>query len=90
MDGEPHGHDLSVGLWVLAGIIVFLMVEKFVRIVNKGRGHTHSHNSDKSQKTLLIAKKDKKSDNEDSDTEIESDNELTDQRKDKTKEPGIH
>ncbi|XP_013786533.1 protein catecholamines up-like [Limulus polyphemus] len=41
LGSETHSHDLSVGLWVLAGIVAFLMVEKFVRIV-KG-GHTHSH-----------------------------------------------
>lgn len=41
---EAHDHDGSmiVGLWVLAGIVAFLMVEKFVRYV-KGGGHSHSH-----------------------------------------------
>ncbi|XP_054157941.1 protein catecholamines up-like [Oppia nitens] len=68
LDGESHSHDMSVGLWVLAGIIVFLMVEKFVRIVNKGRGgHSHSHGSHSSEK------KTKKSDESNSETEIESD-----------------
>jgi zinc transporter 7 len=32
---------MSVGLWVLAGIIAFLVVEKFVRIVKGGHGHSH-------------------------------------------------
>lgn len=42
-EGESHGpHDMSVGLWVLTGIIAFLVVEKLVRIV-KGPGHGHSH-----------------------------------------------
>lgn len=41
-DSEIHGHDLSVGLGVLGGIVVFLMVEKFVRIVKGGHGHSHS------------------------------------------------
>ena len=40
-DGS-HTHDLSVGLWVLGGIVAFLMVEKFVRYV-KGGSHGHSH-----------------------------------------------
>ena len=44
-DHEHHAHDhtqdMIVGLWVLAGIVVFLMVEKFVRLA-KG-GHHHSH-----------------------------------------------
>ncbi|XP_071514050.1 zinc transporter Slc39a7-like [Panulirus ornatus] len=36
-----HGHDMSIGLAVLGGIIAFLVVEKFVRIF-KG-SHSHSH-----------------------------------------------
>ena len=38
---HDHTQDMMVGLWVLAGIVVFLMVEKFVRLA-KG-GHHHSH-----------------------------------------------
>ncbi|XP_058453800.1 protein catecholamines up-like [Malaya genurostris] len=45
---EGHGHDMRVGLWVLAGIIVFLAVEKAVRLMKKdaggAHGHSHSHN----------------------------------------------
>ena len=40
-DAHDHTQDMLVGLWVLAGIVVFLMVEKFVRLA-KG-GHQHSH-----------------------------------------------
>ncbi|KAG8192329.1 hypothetical protein JTE90_002149 [Oedothorax gibbosus] len=40
-----HGHDLSVGLGVLGGIVVFLMVEKFVRIVKGDHGHSHGRPS---------------------------------------------
>lgn len=40
--GEEHGHDMSVGLWVLSGIVAFLVVEKSVRIL-KGSSHSHSH-----------------------------------------------
>lgn len=36
-----HGHDMSVGLWVLGGILSFLVVEKFVRLVKGGHGHSH-------------------------------------------------
>lgn len=38
---HDHTQDMLVGLWVLGGIVVFLMVEKFVRLA-KG-GHQHSH-----------------------------------------------
>src|SRR5665811_684309 len=37
-----HAHDLSVGLWVLIGIITFLLVEKLIRIMKGGHGHSHS------------------------------------------------
>lgn len=37
-----HGHDMVVGFWVLFGIIAFLMVEKFVRLVKGGHSHSHS------------------------------------------------
>ena len=41
--GEGGAHDISVGLWTLAGILAFLCVEKFVRIVKGGHGHSHGH-----------------------------------------------
>lgn len=53
-----HGHDLRVGLGVLAGIVVFLMVEKFVRIV-KG-GHSHSHHSLEDKVSVQAADSDDK------------------------------
>ena len=43
-DGEhhhDHSSEMAVGLWVLAGLIAFLMVEKFVRLVKGGHGHSH-------------------------------------------------
>lgn len=46
-DNEPHSHDLTVGLWVLGGIIAFLAVEKFVRIVKGDHSHSHSHSAPK-------------------------------------------
>lgn len=56
-DGHGHGHahslqDLSIGISVLSGIVLFLFVEKVVRYVEEhskggahspGHGHTHSH-----------------------------------------------
>ncbi|KAG9333687.1 hypothetical protein JZ751_010677 [Albula glossodonta] len=41
--GGAHGHMMSVGLWVLGGIVAFLVVEKFVRLLKGGHGHAHSH-----------------------------------------------
>ncbi|KAG1925558.1 zinc transporter SLC39A7 [Pimephales promelas] len=45
--GDAHGHMMSVGLWVLGGIVAFLVVEKFVRLL-KG-GHSHSHAAPKAK-----------------------------------------
>uniref|UniRef100_A0A8B9ELB7 Zinc transporter SLC39A7 n=1 Tax=Anser cygnoides TaxID=8845 RepID=A0A8B9ELB7_ANSCY len=41
--GQEHDRMLAVGMWVLAGIVAFLVVEKFVRHVKGGHGHGHSH-----------------------------------------------
>lgn len=41
--GPEHQHMMSVGLWVLSGIVAFLVVEKFVRHVKGGHGHGHGH-----------------------------------------------
>ena len=38
---HDHSSEMIVGLWVLAGLIAFLMVEKFVRLVKGGHGHSH-------------------------------------------------
>lgn len=59
---EGHGHDMRVGLWVLAGIIVFLAVEKGVRLIkNEAGGHGHSHGgAAKKEKTSPPASPSKK------------------------------
>ncbi|XP_038995206.1 IAA-alanine resistance protein 1-like isoform X2 [Hibiscus syriacus] len=61
--GHDHTHahslkDLSVGLSVLAGIVLFLLVEKLVRYVEENSGgasgwsHGHHHHHHKSNKKL--------------------------------------
>ncbi|XP_026876213.1 zinc transporter Slc39a7 [Electrophorus electricus] len=45
--GVAHSHMMSVGLWVLGGIVVFLVVEKLVRLL-KG-GHSHSHTAQRAK-----------------------------------------
>lgn len=40
---DSHSHDMGVGLWVLSGIVAFLIVEKFVRFVKGEHGHSHGH-----------------------------------------------
>ncbi|XP_058028382.1 LOW QUALITY PROTEIN: zinc transporter SLC39A7 [Ahaetulla prasina] len=41
--GPEHQHTMAVGLWVLSGLVAFLVVEKFVRHVKGGHGHSHAH-----------------------------------------------
>lgn len=53
--GDHHEpHDTSVGLGVLGGIIVFLVVEKSVRLFDSG--HSHSHVGDKKKDDKLKKK----------------------------------
>ncbi|XP_051728474.1 zinc transporter Slc39a7 isoform X9 [Ctenopharyngodon idella] len=47
--GGAHGHMMSVGLWVLGGIVAFLVVEKFVRLLKGGHSHSHSHAAPKAK-----------------------------------------
>lgn len=58
-DAHDHSNETRVGLWILAGILVFLFVEKMVRVI-KG-GHSHSHSS--------VRPKEKLSDDEDDNNE---------------------
>jgi zinc transporter 7 len=54
---------MGVGLWVLGGIVAFLMVEKFVRYVKGGHGHSHgptSHDAAKKKNDDLKTEKDEK------------------------------
>ncbi|XP_031623211.1 protein catecholamines up [Contarinia nasturtii] len=47
--GHGHSHDMSIGLWVLGGIITFLTVEKGVRLIKGGHGHSHGDEAKKPQ-----------------------------------------
>lgn len=46
---ENHDHDMTVGLYVLGGLITFLVVEKLVRFLKGESGHGHSHSAPKNQ-----------------------------------------
>lgn len=71
---ESTGHDMSVGLWVLSGILTFLLVEKFVRLVKGGHGHSHILSSDsKSSVVDNSTKKKSKKKNSDEESDGESD-----------------
>jgi len=84
------GHDMSVGLAVLGGIITFLIVEKFVWLVKGGHGHSHSHSSETTDKP--------KSSSKDSDSKAEKKkgyevsskkSNASDKKKDTSSESGI-
>lgn len=59
-DHGDHGHshsleDLSVWLWTIAGMMTFLMLEKFVRAQTGGHGHSHSGHSHSSHSHGAVA-----------------------------------
>lgn len=60
-EGGHHHHDMWVGLWVLAGIITFLAVEKVVRILKIGHDHSHGHQHEekKEPEKKVLNKKEK-------------------------------
>ena len=41
---HSHVQEMVVGMWVLAGIVAFLVVEKLVRAMKGGHHHHHHHN----------------------------------------------
>ncbi|XP_065647400.1 zinc transporter zipt-7.2 isoform X2 [Hydra vulgaris] len=57
-EGHDHSSDMLVGMWVLVGLITFLVVEKLVRHVKGDHGHSHALNN----------KTDKKKNDEDKET----------------------
>jgi len=72
-DGGHAPHDMSVGLGVLSGIVAFLCVEKLVRIMKGGHGHSHEmpvKPVEKAEKKVE-KKKAKSSDDEDDSKEDE-------------------
>ncbi|KAG8238487.1 hypothetical protein J437_LFUL004950 [Ladona fulva] len=77
-EGSSDVHDMSVGLWVLSGIVTFLVVEKFVRLIKGGHGHTHGPVEVKSEKNEESEEKNEESegDSKDEDEETESSEKL--------------
>lgn len=61
---HDHSADMIVGLWVLAGMVAFLIVEKFVRHVKGGHSHSHGHShvSSKDDDDAKVVKSDRKTD----------------------------
>ena len=75
--GHSHGgdshepNDISAGLWVLAGIFAFLLVETVVRVLRGDQGHGHSHGVAHEADTKN-KKKDKDSDEEEVEEEAKA------------------
>ncbi|XP_003707053.1 zinc transporter catecholamines up [Megachile rotundata] len=59
---HDHGHGMSVGLCVLLGVVMFLIVEKAVRIIKTDHSHLHESkgNVSKENKNNNKSKKDSK------------------------------
>lgn len=77
-----HTHDMSVGLCVLLGIIVFLIVEKAVRIIKTDHHHLHAHGTtEKTEGKVEEKESDDKEKDENSDKAIEKTEDPQDQIK---------
>jgi len=59
-----HGQHTSIGLNVLGGIIVFLVVEKLVRIFKAGHSHSHSHSHGTPTEKAIVDEAKKKKDDD--------------------------
>ena len=57
---HDHSRGLTVGLWVLAGIVIFFLIDKFVRSINSDHSHGHSHGHSHAQKEKKEEKKESK------------------------------
>lgn len=55
-----HNHDISVGLCILLGLIMFLIVEKAVRIIKGDHSHSHVHHNPQEKKAASSEKKEEK------------------------------
>ncbi|XP_050463175.1 protein catecholamines up [Cataglyphis hispanica] len=56
-----HKHDMSIGLCVLLGLIIFLIVEKAIRIIKGAHAHSHVHHVPQ-EKNISLEKKEEKKD----------------------------
>lgn len=68
-----HGHDMSVGLCVLLGIVVFLMVEKAVRIIKTDHTHLHVHSATENASKEIKNNENKVQENSEKSSETQKD-----------------
>merc|ERR1712098_230368 len=74
-DGGEHApHDMTVGIGVLSGVLAFLCVEKFVRIMKGGHGHSHDLKPVvKEKEDTKEKKKDDKKENDENESDKKDD-----------------
>lgn len=65
--GHNHAEQTYVGLYIVSGIVIFFLIEKFLIYLKGGSAHSHSHSPSPSGKK---GKKAKVSDSEDSEEEL--------------------
>jgi len=94
--GHSHGgegghapHDMTVGLGVLSGVVAFLCVEKFVRIMKGGHGHSHSLEPAKSADKEEISVQKKKGKDKNSDDESEEADKEDEVKADQTEDSSV-
>lgn len=73
-DSHDHSKNMIVGLWVVAGIMSFLCVEKFVRLVkgDHGHGHSHSHSRESKSASDSVPKRSMQGESKNPETEVRS------------------
>jgi len=85
-DGGEHApHDMTVGIGVLSGVLAFLCVEKFVRIMKGGHGHSHDLKPVVKEKEDTTKEK-KKNDKKDEDDDDKKDDKESDKKDKKASE----
>lgn len=68
--GHNHGEQTLVGLYIVSGIVLFFLIEKFLIFLKGSSGHSHSHSAPVVVKGSNKGKKAKVSDDDDSETEV--------------------
>merc|ERR1712198_772938 len=86
-DGGEHApHDMTVGIGVLSGVLAFLCVEKFVRIMKGGHGHSHDLKPVVKEKEDTTKEKKKKKAKESDDDDEEEEKKKEDSKVEKKDE----
>ena len=89
-DGHGHSHNpayINCNLWVLAGMLTFLVIEKWARVMGVGHshgGHGHSHEKSDEKTNEKSDKESEKSDDESENSEKSENSKKSDTKSEET------